>query len=75
MALVNQYARQIEDELGPAWLPRLYRERILKMRTRALELCEIVCRPSSRQALQPIGYRLFSQTQGFGEQLHYGLIP
>ena len=37
MALVNQYARQIEDELGPAWLPRLYRERILKMRTRAYE--------------------------------------
>jgi hypothetical protein len=37
MTLVTQYAQQIEDELGSAWLPRLYREHILKMRTRAYE--------------------------------------
>ena len=31
------YLEQIATQLGDAWLPRIYRERILKMRTRAYE--------------------------------------
>lgn len=31
------YLEQIRNQLGDAWLPRIYRERILKMRTRAYE--------------------------------------
>jgi len=31
------YVDQIRADLGPAWLPRLYRERILKMRTRSYQ--------------------------------------
>jgi hypothetical protein len=37
MTSVADYIQQIELELGPAWLPRIYRERILKMRTRSYE--------------------------------------
>ena len=32
---VEACAQQIRDELGEAWLPRIYRERILKLRTRS----------------------------------------
>jgi len=31
------YLEQIATQLGDAWLPRIYRERILKMRTRAYD--------------------------------------
>ena len=31
----KEYARQVEKELEDSWLPQIYRERILKMRTRA----------------------------------------
>lgn len=38
MALsANDLASTIETKMGEAWLPRIYRERILKMRTRAYE--------------------------------------
>jgi hypothetical protein len=32
---VEVCAHQIRDQLGDAWLPRIYRERILKLRTRS----------------------------------------
>jgi hypothetical protein len=37
MTSATSYLEQIEIQLGEAWLPRIYRERILKMRTRAYE--------------------------------------
>lgn len=33
----NELASEIETSLGNSWLPRIYRDRILKMRTRAYE--------------------------------------
>jgi hypothetical protein len=33
----NDLASEIQTSLGESWLPRIYRERILKMRTRAYE--------------------------------------
>jgi hypothetical protein len=33
----NDLASAIETKMGESWLPRIYRERILKMRTRAYE--------------------------------------
>jgi hypothetical protein len=30
-----EYAEQVKAELGSAWLPQLYRDRVLKMRTRS----------------------------------------
>ena len=37
MTSATAYLEQIATRLGDAWLPRIYRERILKMRTRAYE--------------------------------------
>ena len=34
MSLEN-YAQNIQEQLGESWLPRIYRERILKLRTRS----------------------------------------
>jgi hypothetical protein len=31
----EDYAQKIQEELGHTWLPRIYRERILKLRTRS----------------------------------------
>ncbi len=31
----ESYAEQIQEKLGEAWLPRIYRERILRLRTRS----------------------------------------
>jgi len=31
----ESYAQQIKEQLGESWLPRIYRERILKLRTRS----------------------------------------
>lgn len=31
----ESYAQQIQDKLGETWLPRIYRERILRLRTRS----------------------------------------
>lgn len=33
----EEYVQQIKQELGPAWLPAIYRDRILKMRTRSYD--------------------------------------
>jgi hypothetical protein len=32
---VEVYAQQIQEKLGETWLPRIYRERILRLRTRS----------------------------------------
>ena len=37
MSLASEYLNQIEEELGNSWLPRLYRERVLKTRTRSYQ--------------------------------------
>lgn len=37
MFSVNDYVNQIEMELAASWLPTIYRDRILKMRTRAYQ--------------------------------------
>jgi len=37
MTSATAYLEQIATQLGDAWLPRIYRERILKMRTRAYQ--------------------------------------
>lgn len=37
----NELAAEIEATMGAAWLPRIYRERILKMRTRAYEFPDL----------------------------------
>jgi hypothetical protein len=37
MTSTKAYLEQICDQLGDAWLPHIYRERILKMRTRAYQ--------------------------------------
>lgn len=34
---VESYVQKIQEQLGEAWLPRIYRERILKLRTRSYE--------------------------------------
>jgi hypothetical protein len=41
MTSVAAYANKIEIELGESWLPTIYRERILKMRTRAYEFSSV----------------------------------
>ncbi|HEY0723072.1 MAG TPA: hypothetical protein VGD41_03570 [Pyrinomonadaceae bacterium] len=33
----ENYAQKIQEQLGETWLPRIYRERILKLRTRSYE--------------------------------------
>ena len=38
MSSIAQSAEEIKERLGEAWLPRIYRERILPMRTRAHHL-------------------------------------
>jgi hypothetical protein len=37
----NDLASAIETKMGEAWLPRIYRERILKLRTRAYEFAAL----------------------------------
>jgi hypothetical protein len=37
MTLASDYLIQIEEELGNSWLPHLYRERVLKTRTRSYQ--------------------------------------
>ena len=32
---IEKYAQLIQEQLGESWLPRIYRERILKLRTRS----------------------------------------
>lgn len=37
MTSASKYLSQIRQELGPSWLPHLYKERVLKTRTRAYQ--------------------------------------
>src|SRR6476661_5405316 len=49
MALsANDLASTIETKMGEAWLPRIYRERILKMRTRAYDFPALPKRAAPR---------------------------
>jgi hypothetical protein len=47
MTSVAECIEQIETELGASWLPRIYRERILKLRTRSYEF------PSATAQVRP----------------------
>jgi hypothetical protein len=44
----NDLASAIETKMGESWLPRIYRERILKMRTRAYEFPALPSRAALR---------------------------
>ena len=46
----ENYAQQIKLRLGEWWLPRIYRERILKLRTRSYHFEKL--RPTARVAIQ-----------------------
>lgn len=41
----QQYAAQVVTQLGDFWLPLIYRERILKMRTRSYHFATVPARP------------------------------
>jgi len=47
---VDSYAEQIQEQLAEAWLPRIYRERILKLRTRSYQFEN--ARPTERVVIQ-----------------------
>ena len=47
---VDSYAQEIQKQLGEAWLPRIYRERILKLRTRSYQFEN--AKPSERVVIQ-----------------------
>lgn len=38
MSVTADYVARVRNDLGDSWLPHIYRQRILKMRTRAYEL-------------------------------------
>ncbi|HEV8138196.1 MAG TPA: hypothetical protein VGP81_00365 [Pyrinomonadaceae bacterium] len=44
----NDLASAIETKMGDSWLPRIYRDRILRMRTRAYEFPALPKRPAPR---------------------------
>ena len=46
----ESYAQKIEEQLGETWLPRIYRERILKLRTRSYQFEND--KPSERVVIQ-----------------------
>ena len=47
---VESYVQKIQEQIGEAWLPRIYRERILKLRTRSYEFEN--AKPSERVVIQ-----------------------
>ena len=47
---VDSYVQKIQKQLGEAWLPRIYRERILKLRTRSYQFEN--AKPSERIVIQ-----------------------
>lgn len=47
---LEHYAQRIEEQLGESWLPRIYRERILKLRTRSYHFDS--AKPSPRVVIQ-----------------------
>ena len=46
----ESYVQRIQEQLGEAWLPRIYRERILKLRTRSYHFDS--AKPSARVVVQ-----------------------
>ena len=48
--LSEKYAQLIQEQLGESWLPRIYRERILKLRTRSYHFEN--AKPSPRVDIQ-----------------------
>ena len=46
----ESYAQKIEEQLGEAWLPRIYREHILKLRTRSYQFEN--AKPTERVVIQ-----------------------
>src|ERR1700752_212447 len=47
---VDNYAQEIQKQLGEAWLPRIYRERILGLRTRSYQFEN--AKPTERVVIQ-----------------------
>ena len=47
---LESYAHNIQEQLGESWLPRIYRERILKLRTRSYHFEN--AKPSARVVIQ-----------------------
>ncbi|HEY6806013.1 MAG TPA: hypothetical protein VI306_20700 [Pyrinomonadaceae bacterium] len=47
---VEELAKQIETELGESWLPTIYRERVLKIRTRSYHFEKL--KPGGKVAIQ-----------------------
>jgi len=47
---LENYAHNIQEQLGDSWLPRIYRERILKLRTRSYHFD--TDKPSARVVIQ-----------------------
>ena len=47
---LESYAQLIQEQLGESWLPRIYRERILKLRTRSYHFES--AKPSARVDIQ-----------------------
>jgi hypothetical protein len=47
---VESYSKNIQEQLGETWLPRIYRERILKLRTRSYQFEN--AKPSERVVIQ-----------------------
>ena len=46
----ESYVKRIQEQLGEAWLPRIYRERILKLRTRSYHFDS--AKPAARVVVQ-----------------------
>jgi hypothetical protein len=46
----ESYAQRIQEQLGESWLPRIYRERILKLRTRSYHFDS--AKPSANVVIQ-----------------------
>ena len=48
--LSEKYAQKIQEQLGESWLPRIYRDRILKLRTRSYHFEN--AKPAARVEIQ-----------------------
>ena len=48
----ESYAQRIQEQLGETWLPRIYRERILKLRTRSYQFEN--AKPSERPSVKVV---------------------
>ena len=49
---VEELASKIKENLAESWLPRIYRERVLKLRTRSYHFENLRVRPSTAVAVQ-----------------------